>query len=131
MANNKGIIPGTEGKLKITVKKEHTASHFGSGLIDVFATPAMIGFMEKAAQESIMMQLEEGFITLGTAVDIKHIKATPVGEKVTFQSVVTEVSGNKITFNVTAFDEHGQIGLGLHKRAIVHAATFIKTIAHE
>ena len=122
------IIPGQKGSVQITVKKEYTAAQYGSGLLDVLATPAMIGFMEKAAHESIQPFLEEGYITLGTSVNIKHIKATPLNEQVIFNTVVTLVEGNKITFDVVAHDEHGKIGVGTHKRAIVHAKTFTKNI---
>lgn len=122
------IIPGQKGSLQITVKKEYTAKHYGSGLLDILATPAMIGFMEKTAHESVQPFLEEGYITLGTSVNIKHIKATPLNEQVFFNTVVTLVEGNKITFEVVAHDEHGKIGIGTHKRAIVHAETFTKTI---
>lgn len=122
------IKPGQTGRLKITVKKEYTAAHYGSGLLDVLATPAMIGFMEKTAHESVQSFLEDGYITLGTSVNIKHIKATPLNEQVAIETVVTLVEGNKITFEVIAHDEHGKIGVGTHKRAVVHAETFTKTL---
>ncbi len=124
------ITPGIENSTTIRVEQKHTASAIGSGLIDVFATPAMIGFMEKTAQEAVQPHIPEGYITLGTTVNIKHIKATPVGQKVTFHARVTEAEGKKITFEVTAHDEHGQIGLGIHKRAVVHTENFMKSLAN-
>ncbi len=127
---DKTISTGIENTITITVEQQFTAAAFGSGLIDVLATPAMIGFMEKCSQEAVQPYLPDGYITLGTVVNIKHIKATPVGEKVTFHAVVKEAEGKKLTFEVTAHDEHGQIGLGIHKRAIVHAEKFMKSLAN-
>lgn len=124
------INPGIENTYTMTVEQQYTASAYGSGLIDVLATPAMIGFMEKTAQEAVQPFLPEGYITLGTVVNIKHIKATPMGEKVTFHAKVTEAEGKKLTFEVTAHDEHGQIGLGIHKRAVVEAEKFMKSLAN-
>ena len=76
------LKPGITGRQEITVTFADTASGFGSGLIEVFATPAMIALMEKTAQLSVQPLLPPGAITLGTAVSITHTKATPIGMKV-------------------------------------------------
>ena len=54
-------------------------------------------------------ELEEGSGTVGTALDIKHVSATPVGMKVTCESGC-EGDGRALTFSVKAFDEAGLIG---------------------
>ena len=70
---------GIKGKKEITVTLDKTAKAMGSGTMDVFATPAMIALMENTAFESVASELEEGSGTVGTALDIKHVSATPVG----------------------------------------------------
>jgi len=122
---NKGIT----GELTTLVTPENTAESYKSGIVAVFATPAMIGLMENTAHLSVQPYLEEGYITVGTEVNIKHIKATPVGMQVTAKSELLEVQGNKLKFAVEAFDETGQIGTGTHTRYIVHAASFMKKLA--
>jgi len=119
---------GIKGNLSITVKKKDTASQYGSGLIDVFATPAMIGLMEKTAQLSVQDYLPEGSITLGTEVHIKHIKATPVGQKVCCFSELIEINDRQLGFALKVFDETGEIGNGTHKRFIVDKAKFLNKI---
>jgi len=122
------LQPGLKGMQTITVGPSDTASHYGSGLIDVFATPAMVALMEKTAQLSVQAQLPEGHITLGTAISVSHVKATPVGMKVVCESHLESVEGKKLLFKVTAHDEKGLIGEGTHRRYIVEAARFMEKL---
>lgn len=113
---------------EMVVTGNDTASRYGSGLIDVFATPAMIGLMEGTAQECVGKFLPEGFITLGIEVNIKHLKATPVGMKVRSEAILKEVDGKKLLFEVNAWDETGQIGSGTHTRFIVETKIFLEKL---
>jgi fluoroacetyl-CoA thioesterase len=122
------LTPGTTGHQEITVEQSDTASHFGSGLIEVFATPALVALMEKTAQLSVQHQLPEGYITLGTEISITHVKATPVGMKVFCESVLESVDGKKLLFRVTARDEKGLIGEGTHRRYIVETTRFMEKL---
>jgi len=119
---------GITGSESLTVSIADTATHYGSGLIEVFATPAMIGLMEKTAQSSIQHYLPEGFITVGTEVNITHVKATPLGMKVICTSELIGVDGKKLLFKGSAHDETGLIGEGTHKRYIVNAAEFMQKL---
>ena len=112
---------GIEGEKEIIVQTEDTAARYGSGLIEVFATPAMIGLMESTAQQSVQHLLDDGLITLGTEVNIRHLKATPVGMKVNCKSKLISIEGKKLLFEVNASDETGIIGNGTHTRYIVDA----------
>jgi fluoroacetyl-CoA thioesterase len=122
------IKEGIENQIIITVKPEDTAAHYGSGLIEVFATPAMIGLMENTAQSSVSELLPEGYITLGIEINVKHIKATPVGMKVTCKSVLKKIDGKKLSFNIQAWDEKGEIGFATHERYMVNAAKFMENL---
>lgn len=116
---------GIEGEKEIIVQAEDTAARYGSGLIEVFATPAMIGLMESTAQQSVQHLLDDGLITLGTEVNIRHLKATPVGMKVNCKSKLISIEGKKLLFEVNASDETGKIGNGTHTRYIVDAEKFM------
>jgi fluoroacetyl-CoA thioesterase len=122
------LSPGIIGKTTIKVTEKDTAAAYKSGIVAVFATPAMIGLMENTAHVSVQSYLEEGYLTVGTELSIRHIKATPMGMKVTAESELIEVEGNKLKFKVTAHDEKGQIGFGTHTRYVLHAETFLKNI---
>ena len=47
----------------------------------VLATPIMILAMENAALNAIREYLEPGESAVGTAVDVRHLAATPVGQQ--------------------------------------------------
>jgi predicted thioesterase len=86
--------------------------------------------MEGAACEAIAEALKEDQTTVGIALNIEHISATPVGLEVRAEAEVTAVEGKVITFEVNAYDEAGPIGKGTHKRVIVNTQKFLdKTYA--
>ena len=115
---------GIKGTRTVTVNEDNTAKAMGSGTLDVFATPAMIALMENTAYESVAAELEEGSGTVGTALNVKHVAATPVGMKVTCETELIKVDGRALTFSVKAFDEKGLIGEGEHERFIVFNEKF-------
>ena len=120
------ITVGMKGLAEMLVEREDTAKEVGSGDLLVFATPCMVALMEGAACEAIAEALSETQTTVGTALNIEHTAATPVGLEVRAEAEVTAVEGKVITFNVTAFDESGQIGHGTHKRVIVNSQKFLE-----
>ncbi len=120
---------GLKGNMDIEVAMHHTAAHYGSGLIEVYATPAMIGHLENTAQQSVQKYLPDGYITVGISIEVKHLKATPVGKKVSCFTTLTAVEDRKLIFSLKAFDEDGEIGNGTHERFIVHKEKFFKKIS--
>ena len=120
------ITIGMKGEAWTDVEKEDTAQVVGSGSLLVYATPCMVALMEGAACEAIAEALSEDQTTVGTALNIEHISATPVGLEVRAEAVVTAVEGKVITFDVKAFDEVGEIGHGTHKRVIINSQKFLE-----
>jgi len=111
---------------EITVEENNTAIAHGSGKLPVFATPAMVAFMENTAVKCIENDLDKGLDTVGIQINTKHIKATKVGKKVTCTAKLTEVDGKKLTFEIEAADEDGPIGSSLHKRYIINPIKFME-----
>ena len=119
------ITVGMKGEVSSFVEREDTAKEVGSGSLLVYATPCMVALMEGAACEAIEEAMDETKTTVGTALNIEHISATPVGMDVRAEAVVTAVDGKVITFEIHAFDETGEIGKGTHKRVIVPTQKFL------
>ena len=111
-----------------TVTPDMTAKAVGSGGLEVFGTPFMMGLMENAAMQCVQPELPEGKGTVGVEISSSHLAPTPVGMKVSATAEVTGVSANgkMITFKVTAHDADGLIGEGTHTRAIIDNARFLQ-----
>ena len=119
---------GLKGRAEIVVAFENTAAAVGSGLVSVFATPSMIALMEQAASSSLLPYLEDGQGSVGVHLDVSHEAATPIDMKVWAESEVIEVNGKQITFAVSAYDECGLIGRGIHKRACINVERFMSKV---
>lgn len=119
------VFKGMSYEIEKFVENHDTAIHFGSGGVEVLATPVMIGLMENAAMNAVKGGLPEGFDTVGTKVDVSHMAATPVGMKVRVIAEVVDVQGRMIEFSVKAYDECDKIGEGKHQRAIIEVNRFL------
>lgn len=122
---------GLTGLARAEVDFSNTATTYGSGSIDVFATPAMVGLMEKAALSSVNPLLPEGYTTVGISIDVKHIAATPVGGKVEARVELVEIDGRRLVFNVEAHDDVELVGQGTHQRFIVATEKFLQKAAQK
>jgi len=118
------VHPGLTGTAEILVGTRDTAPHVGSGKVKVLATPVMVSLMEEASLNAMEGLLPAGHQTVGTRLDITHVKATPVGLRVTAHAEVTRVEGRRVTFRVWADDEKERIGEGTHERIVVEVAQF-------
>lgn len=107
------------------VDASNTAEALGSGDMPVFATPAMIALMERAALESVTPYMEDGQSTVGIYVDVSHDRATPLGVEVTAVARLIEIDGKRLVFEVEANDPRGIIGRGRHERFIVNRERFL------
>lgn len=106
------------------VTDNNTALSVGSGSLAVYATPAMLALIEKAACEALKGSIDEAETTVGTLLNVKHIAATPVGMKVSGTAELIERDGRRLVFKVEANDECGMIGEGIHERFIVNSEKF-------
>lgn len=111
---------GAKGQFALEIAPQHLANQFKDPMLPpVLATPMMILAMENAALNAIRNYLEPGESAVGTAVDVQHLAATPVGQLVTAYAEVTYVEGRRIVFAVTAHDDTEEIGKGTHERMVV------------
>ncbi|MCD8186797.1 MAG: thioesterase family protein, partial [Rikenellaceae bacterium] len=99
---------------ELTVSEAHSAKHWGSGALDVLATPALIALMENAAMNAVRQALPEGGDTVGTEVCVSHVKATGIGDTVRATARLKKIDGRKLVFEVSAGDSKGEIGSGTH-----------------
>lgn len=110
------------------VADDDSATAYGSGMVSVFATPAMIALMEKTALECVSNLLPKRCTTVGTQINVAHVKATAIGQKVKCSAKIIEIDRKKIVFEVNAEDEQGQIGFGTHSRFIIDQDAFMSKL---
>lgn len=119
------LVSGLTSQSNTEVNSSNIASKIGSGDLDVFASPAMIALMENASMKAVAEYLPEGSTTVGSEMNVSHIKPSGIGSQIVATSILTEIDGRKLTFNVGARDVEGMIGEGVHIRYIVDKAKFM------
>lgn len=123
----KEIIIGSSAETTTIVNSTNTAITAGSGSLPVLGTPFLIALMEKATCNAVFDFLEEDETTVGTNVNISHIKASGIGMVISAKAVVAECSGRRITFTVSAADSNGDmIGKGTIERFVVNENKFMR-----
>lgn len=114
---------GMKNISEMTVTDDTTAVRYDSGALPVFSTPAMLALMEGACWH--MVKDANGQDTVGTLVNIEHLRACKVGTKVRAEAELVAIDGRKLSFNVTAYDDKGVIGKGYHERFTVDPERFM------
>ena len=117
---------GLKGLAETLVTEENTAAAMGSGLLPVFATPAMLALMEQAAASSVQPFLPEGQGTVGTRLEVSHLAATPIGMAVRAESELIAVDRRKLRFAVRAWAGDELVGEGEHERFVIDNARFLE-----
>jgi fluoroacetyl-CoA thioesterase len=125
---NMALTVGMKGDALTTVVHENTAAAVGAGGVEVFGTPMMVALMENAAWQAVIDSLDEGQVTVGTTVNIRHLAATPIGQQVRATAELIQIDGRRLLFNVEAYDERQKIGDGQHERYIVDLDRFLSRI---
>ena len=120
---------GAAADAELVVRPSDTASMIGLSAEDafpaVFATSRMIALMEVAAARVMAPALEEGQLSVGVSVTIRHMAASPVGGTVRALATYLGRDGKMFHFRVEAFDDAGLVGSGEHSRAIVESARLL------
>jgi len=123
-AHSQSIPLGAEARVERTVPFEWTIASYNASLPPVLSTPAMIGFMEHATVVAIEDHLAPGTITVGTRIEVDHLKAIPAGSIVTATAKLVAHHGRFLTFEVEARSGETILGRGKVSRAIVEPKSF-------
>jgi fluoroacetyl-CoA thioesterase len=121
----KKILTDTTKERKIKVGAGQTTSFLWEGE-NVFSTPSMIAEMEETCRLLLKEEFlqDEDWDSVGTLVNIRHLRATPVGTEVKLKARVIDVKDRRVTFEVDAVDKIEKIGEGLHERTVINVPEF-------
>lgn len=104
------------------VSENETAEVLGSGGLPVYSTPSMICLMELTCYT---LAEKKGFQSVGTKVNISHLRACKVGTEVTCEAELTVVDGRRLLYRVSVSDPQGLIGEGEHERFTIDPERFM------
>jgi len=122
------LAAGLRADFELTVTEADTASRWGSGLVPVYSTPALVGAMEKTAVLALEEHLPTGQTTVGGWIEVRHMAPTPVGMKVRVAAELIEIEGRKLVFKIEAWDEIEKIGEASHERFMIDEARFMMKV---
>lgn len=120
---------GSGATESVKVTRELTVAHFHAAMPEVYGTPMMIYLMEVAAAAAVDEYLPEGWVSVGTAIDVSHLAPTPVGLTVTATATVESVDERSVVLAVAAHDDVEKIGEGTHTRMPVELSRLQKRIS--
>jgi fluoroacetyl-CoA thioesterase len=115
---------GLESAVQRVVPREWTIAAFDPRLPAVLSTPAMIGMMEIAAAQAVQPELPAGAISVGTRIEVDHLKAVTEGATVRAAARLVGYQGRFLVFEVEARSGDLVLGRGKVFRAIIEPQTF-------
>lgn len=118
---------GAQSLRTYVVQPQETAMAFESGDLEVLATPRLVGMFESVAKDMLGATLTPENTSVGVHIDLKHLKATAVGQTVEIMVTVTAIEGRRYTFALRAVDASNDvIGEGTHTRVVVNRQRFLE-----
>jgi fluoroacetyl-CoA thioesterase len=111
---------GLRGSKEIVVTEKDLASVTGNIGADVLSTHCVVLLMELASRSAIEGLLPE--------INIRHFGAVPLGARARAESILTGISGRRLLFDVTAYDDFEKIAEGRNEQLIVPVAGFLRKV---
>jgi fluoroacetyl-CoA thioesterase len=122
------IRTGTQYEAEQIVTEDLTAVHLGSGSLRVYATPAMVLFIERTCSEMLARVIPETQSSVGVYISIKHLAPTPLGDRVRLKAEVVQVEGNLVSFELGVWDSKEKVGEAEHRRAVIDVERFLNRV---
>ena len=121
---------GLSATQRYDVDKARTMSYLGADY-RVYSTPSLLRDIEVTARKFLLAHIDEGEDSLGTAVALSHLSATPLGFWVEVTVTVTEVDRRRVTFDLSVRDQVEEVAKGSHSRFVIDKAKSAARIAEK
>ena len=125
------LTVGIKGTIEAEVRREWTRAFYEPQFPAIFSTPAMIALMEGAMSKAVAPALEEGTFTVGTRVEVEHLKAIPIGAHIEISAQIAQIDGRKLIGDVEARSQGEVIGRGRITQVIVRLEKFARIASGE
>lgn len=101
------------------VQHEDATDNYNNDFMNLLATPRLIHWAIDASIKAIDPYLPEDYASIGLSINFVHTAPTSLGMTVTVHASIIAMTERDVTLSIKAWDEQGEIGHGLLKRAIV------------
>lgn len=118
-------VPGARAALDATVTDADTAVALGSGDVAVLATPRLLALAEEATVAAVAGDLHAAETTVGIAVELAHVAASPVGARLRVEAELETQNGRRLVFGVRALSGGREVATGRITRVLVDRAGFL------
>jgi len=127
-----GLEVGLQAALVHVVAADDTALAVGSGDVPVLATPRLLALCEAACLGALVeAPLDPATTTVGTRVELEHLRASPVGETVRAAARLDYIDGRLLRFEVVVTDDGDRlVGRAVITRVLVDRSRFLDRMAH-
>ncbi len=112
---------GVSTTRRVDIDASRTIDFMGEEL-RVYATPELVRDIEMTCRELLLEHTDPGEDSVGTAIDVAHTGATPLGAWVEISAAASKVEGRMVTFEVTVRDPLEEVAKGRHSRFVVDIA---------
>ena len=118
------LQPGRRARVSLTVDESDTAISLGSGDVPVLGTPAVLALAERAAVAAVSDELADDQTTVGSWVQLHHMKPSRVGAEVHAEAELTGVTGPRLEFRISVTEDDTEVARVEHRRVVVDRARF-------
>ena len=125
----KPIAPGTSHAFTIQTGERDTAEAFGNAGVPVVGTPALVGFIETAADRCLRPYYDGKEGSVGTTIEVAHLAPAPKNATIEARAEVVSVVGRKVRFAVEARLADTVLMKGFHERMVVDLERFLAKLA--
>ncbi|NKY53883.1 thioesterase family protein [Nocardia vermiculata] len=123
------LQPGLAAEFSVEVTAADTATAFGSGDVDVLATPRVVALAEHATLLAVRDKLHSGHTTVGIEVSLRHRRPSPPGTTLVVGARLVEIDGDRLTFRVVVHVGASLVADGTVRRAVVERKQFLARAA--
>jgi predicted thioesterase len=119
------LVPGLTGSCEAVVGSDDTCRSAGTGELDMLTTQRVLALVECAALDALGDRLGPGLATVGVRIELDHLLAVAVGERVHASASLISVRGRRLIFAVKLHDaQERAVSVGRLTRAVVDVATY-------
>jgi fluoroacetyl-CoA thioesterase len=117
----KELHPGATLQRELAVDRARTVDFLGEDL-RIYATPELVRDVEEACLDFLLDRADEGESSVGTAIALRHVGATLLGQTVRIEARVRAVEGRAVDFDFSVHEGDEEVASGTHSRFVVNVA---------